>query len=261
MILCTSCGVEVSASNHCSVCGAHIDATGPTAGHSSDLPLSSPPKLVRPREGKVFTGVCAALAARFGIPVWLVRLLFIVPGFYMLSGPITYLILSLTLKGWRPTVPASGASRTSSQATSQSRTQVTSGYLLAEARQGALFSAVALFFLHFYFAADNRGMMFASIGYFFFNWVKYIVLGALIGSIVWVVMGLLSAGVVVNDRAGLLIARGFIQGALLVPIGAYSEPFYIQAEASIGAAIVLACLGGGVGFWISRRIPSGSVRI
>jgi phage shock protein PspC (stress-responsive transcriptional regulator) len=49
-------------------------------------------QLVRPRNGKVIAGVCAALAARFGISKTLVRLLFVIFGLVG-AGEIAYIIL------------------------------------------------------------------------------------------------------------------------------------------------------------------------
>ncbi len=49
-------------------------------------------QLVRPRNGKVIAGVCAALAARFGISRTLVRLLFVIFGLVG-AGEIAYIIL------------------------------------------------------------------------------------------------------------------------------------------------------------------------
>jgi phage shock protein PspC (stress-responsive transcriptional regulator) len=49
--------------------------------------------LTRPRRGKIIAGVCAALADRFGISRFLVRLLFVIS--IVLPGPqvLLYLIL------------------------------------------------------------------------------------------------------------------------------------------------------------------------
>ncbi|WP_435091748.1 PspC domain-containing protein [Clavibacter michiganensis] len=49
--------------------------------------------LIRPRRGKIIAGVCAALADRFGISRFLVRLLFVLS--IVLPGPqvLLYLIL------------------------------------------------------------------------------------------------------------------------------------------------------------------------
>lgn len=48
--------------------------------------------LVRPRSGKILAGVCAALASRFGVPKFLVRLGFLIFGLVGV-GEIVYIIL------------------------------------------------------------------------------------------------------------------------------------------------------------------------
>ncbi len=48
--------------------------------------------LVRPRSGKIIGGVCAALAARFGLPKFLVRLGFVVFGLVGI-GELVYIAL------------------------------------------------------------------------------------------------------------------------------------------------------------------------
>lgn len=48
--------------------------------------------LVRPRQGKLIAGVCAAIAHRFGIPTWLVRVGFIIFGLVGI-GEIVYIVL------------------------------------------------------------------------------------------------------------------------------------------------------------------------
>lgn len=48
--------------------------------------------LVRPRRGKIIAGVCAALAERFGLPKFLVRLGFLIFGLVGV-GEFVYLIL------------------------------------------------------------------------------------------------------------------------------------------------------------------------
>lgn len=49
--------------------------------------------LVRPRHGKIFAGVCAGLARRFGVSPTLVRVLFVLS--FFLPGPqiLIYLVL------------------------------------------------------------------------------------------------------------------------------------------------------------------------
>ena len=53
--------------------------------------------LARPRSGRVIGGVCAALARRFGMKPWQVRLLFVVS--CLLPGPqfLIYIVLWLVL--------------------------------------------------------------------------------------------------------------------------------------------------------------------
>ena len=53
----------------------------------SDIPL------IRPREGKLIAGVCAALARRFGVEKTLMRVLWVIALFCFGAGLLTYLIL------------------------------------------------------------------------------------------------------------------------------------------------------------------------
>lgn len=48
--------------------------------------------LVRPSNGKMIAGVCAGLAARFGLPKSMVRLLFVIFGLVG-AGEIAYIVL------------------------------------------------------------------------------------------------------------------------------------------------------------------------
>ncbi|MGY0005770.1 PspC domain-containing protein [Micromonospora sp. I033] len=50
-------------------------------------------KLVRPRQGRVFAGVCAGLAQRFGMSAGMVRLLFLLSLLLPGTQVIVYLIL------------------------------------------------------------------------------------------------------------------------------------------------------------------------
>ena len=54
-------------------------------------------ELVRPRNGRVIAGVCAALARRFGMKPWLVRLIFVLS--CLLPGPqiLIYVVLWIAL--------------------------------------------------------------------------------------------------------------------------------------------------------------------
>ncbi|MFE0648953.1 PspC domain-containing protein [Streptomyces sp. NPDC059534] len=49
--------------------------------------------LIRPRDGRVIGGVCAALARRFGTSAWTMRLIFLVS--CLLPGPQFLLYLAL----------------------------------------------------------------------------------------------------------------------------------------------------------------------
>ena len=53
--------------------------------------------LERPRNGKMIAGVCAGLAHRFGLPVFLVRLIFVIS--CVLPGPqiLLYIVLWILL--------------------------------------------------------------------------------------------------------------------------------------------------------------------
>jgi phage shock protein PspC (stress-responsive transcriptional regulator) len=50
-------------------------------------------KLVRPREGRIFAGVCAGLAQRFGMSAGMIRLLFVLSLLLPGTQVIVYLIL------------------------------------------------------------------------------------------------------------------------------------------------------------------------
>ena len=50
-------------------------------------------KLVRPRQGRVFAGVCAGLAQRFGMSAGMVRLLFLLSLLLPGTQVIVYLVL------------------------------------------------------------------------------------------------------------------------------------------------------------------------
>ncbi|MFC7344331.1 PspC domain-containing protein [Saccharopolyspora griseoalba] len=54
-------------------------------------------KLERPRNGKMIAGVCAGLAHRFGLPVFLVRVIFVIS--CVLPGPqvLLYILLWILL--------------------------------------------------------------------------------------------------------------------------------------------------------------------
>lgn len=58
-------------------------------GYEGDMTTS---QLVRPRNGKMIAGVCAALGRRFGISVGLIRIAFVIFGLVG-AGELAYIIL------------------------------------------------------------------------------------------------------------------------------------------------------------------------
>jgi phage shock protein PspC (stress-responsive transcriptional regulator)/ribosomal protein L40E len=64
--------------------------------------MEPPDKLVLLRDKRKVSGVCAGIARRFGLPIWLVRTVFVVPGAFWLVGPIAYLLLAVSLEEWPP---------------------------------------------------------------------------------------------------------------------------------------------------------------
>jgi phage shock protein PspC (stress-responsive transcriptional regulator) len=52
---------------------------------------------LRPRDGRVIAGVCAALARRFGMDASLVRLVFFLAFFLLGAGLVAYLLLWLMI--------------------------------------------------------------------------------------------------------------------------------------------------------------------
>lgn len=53
--------------------------------------------LYRARKGRLLGGVCAGLARRFGVPVWILRLVFVLGNFLPGPGLLVYLGLWLAL--------------------------------------------------------------------------------------------------------------------------------------------------------------------
>ena len=54
--------------------------------------------LVRPREGRIFGGVCAGLGRRFGVAPWTARVLFVlllmvIPGSQILIYPVLWILM------------------------------------------------------------------------------------------------------------------------------------------------------------------------
>jgi phage shock protein C len=72
--------------------------------------------LVRPREGRIFGGVCAGLGRRFGIAPWTARVLFVlllmvVPGSQILIYPVLWILMPSeeTVRVQPPQAPPAGA--------------------------------------------------------------------------------------------------------------------------------------------------------
>lgn len=59
-------------------------------------------KLVRPTQGRLLAGVCAAIANRFGWDAWLVRLVYVILSF--IPGPlwVLYIVLWITIPAEQP---------------------------------------------------------------------------------------------------------------------------------------------------------------
>ena len=104
MSICLNCGSDVAGADRCATCGAYTKVVTTAQDGTVSVGFTPPPrKLVRPRTGRIIAGVCAGIANRYGIPLALVRILFIFPGVFWLVGPITYVVLTLQLKEWPPT--------------------------------------------------------------------------------------------------------------------------------------------------------------
>jgi phage shock protein PspC (stress-responsive transcriptional regulator) len=73
--------------------GAHPTVSTGSATYLLDMnDMTTTPRLVRPRDGRILAGVCAGVADRFGLPRNLVRLLFVLS--LLLPGPqiLAYLV-------------------------------------------------------------------------------------------------------------------------------------------------------------------------
>jgi len=66
--------------------GPHPTVSAGTATYLLGMnDMTTTPRLVRPRDGRILAGVCAGVADRFGLPRNLVRLLFVLS--LLLPGP------------------------------------------------------------------------------------------------------------------------------------------------------------------------------
>ncbi|MBL0884702.1 ATP-binding protein [Myceligenerans indicum] len=79
-------------------------AGSPPAGPSGDPAPTAPARLTlrRPREGRWIAGVATGLAAHMGLPVWLVRLLFVLTTFLNGAGLLAYVFWWVTVPPGRP---------------------------------------------------------------------------------------------------------------------------------------------------------------
>lgn len=78
------------------VCRAERHGSRVYAARRLGIPGCMSQALVRPRQGKVIAGVCAALAGRFGLSTGLVRLAFVVFGLFGV-GELVYIALWLVI--------------------------------------------------------------------------------------------------------------------------------------------------------------------
>lgn len=103
MRVCLNCGAEVSPAGSCANCGGRVCFSDSSDNDSPITESLAPPdKLVLLQDGRKVSGVCVGIARRFGLPIWLIRTLFIIPGAFWLIGPIVYLVLALSLEEWPP---------------------------------------------------------------------------------------------------------------------------------------------------------------
>lgn len=63
--------------------------------HLPEVPPSQKPALYRSPRGKMLAGVCAGLAEKTGINVWVFRVLFILGNFLPGPGLVVYILMAL----------------------------------------------------------------------------------------------------------------------------------------------------------------------
>ena len=87
MRVCLNCGAEVSPAGSCANCGARVCFSDSSDNDSPITESLAPPdKLVLLQDGRKVSGVCVGIARRFGLPIWLIRTLFIIPGAFWLMA-------------------------------------------------------------------------------------------------------------------------------------------------------------------------------
>jgi len=93
--ICSKCGIELLSTGNCVNCRSEVSAS----------PLAVPDRIVRPIKGRIIFGVCTGLARGARIKCWLIRILFICPGAFLLCGPILYVYISYITDEWPPSAP------------------------------------------------------------------------------------------------------------------------------------------------------------
>jgi phage shock protein C len=107
-MVCSACGNEInSGARYCSACGRAVMGAG-YAQAQTGIPLQT--RLVRPRAGRVFGGVCASFALAYGWDVVVVRLVFCLVALFGGGMPIlVYLIAWLIIPNETYAIPQAGA--------------------------------------------------------------------------------------------------------------------------------------------------------
>lgn len=113
-MICTSCGQMVDAgAQFCSGCGR------PVARYAAPATTE---RLIRPREGRMIAGVCAAFALRYGWDVALVRLVLVLAAIFGAGTPfLAYLIAWIVIPNGQYSLPAQTSVPFPAQAVTQSQ--------------------------------------------------------------------------------------------------------------------------------------------
>lgn len=77
----------------------------PSATQNSQVPLWRNPSrlpLLRPKRGRIFCGVCKGVSLHTGIPVWIVRIAFLVTSVFFGAGLVTYILLWILVPNGDP---------------------------------------------------------------------------------------------------------------------------------------------------------------
>ena len=111
---------------------------------------------------------------------------------------------------------------------------------------GAIFNLGAFFVLHCSAIASSHMIVFGGTP--FGDFVKLLVLGTLIGTALWLGTGQVVSSIGAKEPKILLIARGLVQGILVVPIAAYLEPDYLGSQVNTVSMMLLALIGSGYAY-------------